>query len=113
MTPSTHTIDEAELTFRLRQIAAEGGSVSDLIAQIRGSFPGPDIVFAVVLHLRRAFYLTVGEARLIEGSALLGRTLYDVEQTEALIRPLIEQNRPSWETESGISGNNRGRVPNY
>ncbi len=94
MIPTTTTqIDESQLTSCLRQMAEAGATVADLVEQIRGAFPGPDVTFAVVLHLRRAFGLTVREARLIEGSCLLGGTLYTVEQTEELIQPLIGRSR--------------------
>jgi hypothetical protein len=82
---------------QLRRVAAEGASVSDLVGLLRRVFPGSDdSAFPVVRYLWRAFHLTVREARLIEGSSLLGRTLYTAEKTEELIRPLIDRNRDLW-----------------
>ena len=98
MITSTLPLDTAEHTARLRQMADAGASVGDLVSYLGKVFTGPDITFAVVLHLRRAFHLTVGEARSIEGSSLLGGTLYTPEQTEALIRPMIDRNREIWRT---------------
>ena len=86
-----------ELTRSLRRMAAEGASVNDLGGYLRRVFPGPDITFAVVLHLRRAFHLTLREVRPIEGSVLLGNAVYTASETEELIRPLIGRNRGSWE----------------
>ena len=96
MISSTPLLDEAELTSRLRRMADDGASVGDLVCDLQRVFTGPDVSFAVVLHLRRAFHLTVGEARSIEGSTLLGGTVYTPEQTEALIRPWIDRNRELW-----------------
>jgi hypothetical protein len=96
MIPSPSLTDEAELTSHLRRMAATGASVSDLVGYLRRVLPGPDITFAVVLYLRRAFHLTLREVRPIEGSALLGNEVYTAEQTEELIRPLIDRNRDLW-----------------
>lgn len=95
MTINTLATD-AEMMSRLRQMAEDGGTVADLVAYLRGVFSGPDVSFPVVRSLWRAFHLSIVEARLIEGSVLVGGTLRSVEETEALIRPLIDRNRELW-----------------
>jgi hypothetical protein len=96
MIPYVSIPADEKLIAHLRQMAAAGASIGDLIAQLRQVFPGPDNTLPLVRYLWRAFHLTIREARLIEGSALLGRTLYTAEQTEELIRPLIDRNRDLW-----------------
>ncbi len=97
MIPAVAPPSEAELSSQLRRMAAAGVSVRDLVEHLRRVFPGPDVSFAVVLAFKRAFHLPLLEARRIEGSALLGGTLYTPEQTEALFRPLIDRDRDSWD----------------
>jgi len=87
MIPAVAPPSEAELSSQLRRMAAAGVSVRDLVEHLRRVFPGPDV----------SFHLPLLEARRIEGSALLGGTLYTPEQTEALFRPLIDRDRDSWD----------------
>ena len=88
--------DDNEIISRLRQMALAGGRVGELVAYLRNAMPGPDITFGVVHYFRRAFDLPLYEARLIEGSTLLGGRRYTSEQTEELVLPLILQNKDLW-----------------
>jgi hypothetical protein len=86
---------DASLIDRMRELARQGKSVSEIIDDLRSSL-GMDRGFSVLIlrYFMRAFKLTLREAREIEGYSSMGGGAISNEDLDALLRPLIMERLP-------------------
>ena len=92
-----------ELIARLRQMARNGTSVRELIQEVRNQ-QGTDDGLSLVVdrYLKEAFLLSLADVRHVEGSSCLGGSLYDNNQIDELLLPLIAASRNQWENGTPI-----------
>lgn len=92
-----------ELIARLRKMARTGTSVRELIQEVRNYSRTDDGLSLVVdRYLKRAFLLSLGNVRHVEGSSCLGGSLYNDNQIDELLLPLIAASRHQWESDTHV-----------
>ncbi len=78
-------------------MAGHGASIRMMVDEIRNHLKTDDgLALVVDRYIKEAFLLPLGDVRHIEGSSCLGGKVYDDNQIDQLMLPLIAGTRHQW-----------------